>query len=295
MASQPPSAGAGGARPDPGHRAGVDQGAGQQHRRPQPLPRHREGQGGEQQRGGDEEEHAISPSATASFSVSSELKARWMSNITSPITKTAAKRSSSTPTSTMAGMKSERSRPSTKTPFSSTRKPSTWPTALRRVTMSRRPHQTVPMEVGTSSGCFPGTGQRQVRPRTRPPPRCRGRRAPWLGAKPTSGAISRLTVDSRVARASSQGMPTAFTARAPSASTTTWRVSVASLASTTGRSASRPPCAATARMPARRRDEASTNRSRTSTRMKRRSVQPVMGSSPQDQDQREAGEDRGAR
>ena len=51
----------------------------------------------------------------------------------------ASSRSSSTPASTITGMKSVRSRPKTKTPFSRTRKPSTWVTAFRRLTTIMSP------------------------------------------------------------------------------------------------------------------------------------------------------------
>ncbi len=81
-----------------------------------------------------------------------------MWNMTMPITKTAASRSRSTPASTITGMKSVRSRPKTKTPFSSTRNPSTWVTAFLRLTTSSSPVQTVASAVGTRKACISGVG-----------------------------------------------------------------------------------------------------------------------------------------
>ena len=79
----------------------------------------------------------------------SALQLAFGPNSTIPITNTAAKRSSSTPASTMIGMNSERSRPKMKTPFSRTRKPSTWFTAFFLVTTRSIPAHTVESAVGT--------------------------------------------------------------------------------------------------------------------------------------------------
>ncbi|MGV8042241.1 MAG: hypothetical protein AB2L07_20040 [Thermoanaerobaculaceae bacterium] len=163
-----------------------------------------------------------------------------------PITSTATKTSSSTPSSTDSGASCERAMPNVTMPFSSTRYPSTWVIALRRATMRNIPVSVVNSATGTRRRDAAGTGSVR-REDTHTVSASIASPSSTDGVYATYGSISRRISAPRSAFHSRRGNTTPLSSTLPPASSTaragdhpTWTRSASTPSST--------PCTATRRM-----------------------------------------------